>query len=69
MLGVLHDNGQVVPQDLAKALRLYEAAAAQNNPAAQCNLGILYDNGIGVEKNKRAAVRWYALAASQDYAR
>jgi len=69
MLGVLYDNGQVVPQDLLKALELYQAAAAQNNPAAQCNLGILYDNGIGVEKDKVKALRWYGLAAAQSYAR
>jgi TPR repeat protein len=64
-LGVMHDNGEGVPENDAEAVRWYRLAADQGNADAQLNLGTMYDNGEGVPENDAEAVRWYRLAADQ----
>jgi uncharacterized protein len=49
--------------DDAQALRLLNAAAAQDHAAAQALLGNLYIQGIGVEKNPATAVSWWVRSA------
>ena len=64
-LGMLHDEGEGVPQDYAEARRWLEKAALQGHAEAQCNLGILYYKGQGVRQNFAEARRWFEKAAAQ----
>ena len=62
-LGVMHENGQGIPQDYAEAVRWYTRAAEQGNAGAQFNLGILYEYGAGLPQNNIMAHMWYDLAS------
>ena len=62
-LGVMHENGQGIPQDYAEAVRWYTRAAEQGNAGAQFNLGILYEYGAGLPQNNIMAHMWYNLAS------
>ncbi len=64
-LGLMHARGDGVPQNYAKALKCFEAAAEQELAAAQLNLGVMYSSGHGVIKDKTKALKWYQLAADQ----
>ena len=46
-IGVMHRDGQGVPQNFKEALRWYTKAAEQGNANAQFNLGVLYTNEEG----------------------
>lgn len=58
-------NGIGVEPDIARAVQLYEMAAAAHYPPAQCNLGLLYEEGRGVEKDQKKAVALYTAAAAR----
>jgi hypothetical protein len=64
-LGVLHANGQGVPQDYAEAMRWYRKAADQGHAGAQNNIGLLYTDGQGVKQDHAEAMRWLRKAADQ----
>jgi uncharacterized protein len=61
----MYDNGQGVPQDFVKAAEMFQLAAVQGHPLAQCNLAAMYFHGIGVEQNFEQALTLYALSADQ----
>ena len=61
-LGLMHHEGQGVPQDYAEARRWYEKAAAQGHAEAQCGLGVLYDQGLGVQEDNKAAKELFVQA-------
>ena len=63
-LGVMHENGQGIPQDYAEAVRWYTRAAEQGNAGAQFNLGILYEYGAGLPQNNIMAHMWYNLGSA-----
>ena len=64
-LGVLHDEGAGVKQDLAAAVSWYQKAASQGFIDAQTNLGMMYYHGHGIERDYQAAARWFRQAAEQ----
>ena len=59
-------NGDGVPEDKVKAVKLYQKAAEQGNAGAQNMLGDCYYDGDGVLEDKVEAVRWLRKAAEQD---
>jgi TPR repeat protein len=61
-LGVLLENGDGIPKDLAKARPLYEKACKAGKPDACNNLGHLLDDGLGGPKDKAAAKVLYQQA-------
>ena len=64
-LGLMHANGQGVPQDYSQAVAWYRLAAGRSHAVAQYNLGVLYDRGNGVPQDYSEASRLYSLAAEQ----
>ncbi len=67
-LGVLHDLGHGIGQDLEEAARWYRQAAEHGEARAQYNIGMMYDNGEGVARDRSRAREWYLAAAEQGYA-
>lgn len=68
LLGVLHQDGQGVPQDHVVAANWYQRAAEQGFAPAQNNLGLMYYKGEGVPQNRHTAAMWYERAAVQGHA-
>ena len=66
-LGVMHANGQGVPQNDAAAAMWYRPAADRGHTAAQYNLGIMYANGRGVPQDYIQAYKWLSLSAVHGY--
>ena len=56
-LGLLYLEGQLFPQDFARAAELFRAAAQAGNPEAQYALATLYKDGRGVPKDVGEAAR------------
>jgi TPR repeat protein len=52
-----------VPQDFAKANKLYLKAGELGHATAYNNLGIAYNDGRGVEVDKKKAIHYWELAA------
>ncbi len=65
-LGVMHGEGQGVPQDDAEAVKWLRLAAEQGDCDAQSNLGVMYSEGQGVPQNDAKALAWLEKAAEQD---
>jgi len=57
--------GSGVTQDVARAVSLFEQAAAAGQRDAQLKLGVLHEAGIGFQQDWQAAADWYFKAASQ----
>ena len=62
-LGLLHETGRGVAEDLAQAAAWYERAALQGLTQAQFNLALLHQTGRGVEKDGTQALYWLEVAA------
>ena len=62
-LGLLHETGRGVAEDLAQAAAWYERAALQGVTQAQFNLALLHQTGRGVEKDGTQALYWLEVAA------
>lgn len=58
-------NGDGLPQDYAKAVEWYSAAASSGNPDAQQKLGLCFYLGRGIGKNLPAAARLFLEAAEK----
>ncbi|MBK5281396.1 MAG: sel1 repeat family protein [Nitrospiraceae bacterium] len=67
-IGLLYDNGDGVPRDLASARQWYEKAAAQGEAKAQFYLGMQSAYGEGGPMDLVQAHMWYSLAAGNGYA-
>ena len=65
ILGLMHAEGQGVPQDYAEAARWYRLAADRGHAQAQYNLGLCYAKGEGVSQDFVAAHMWFNLAAAR----
>ena len=63
-LGLMYENGQVVPQDYAQAVKWYRKAADQGYSLAQNSLGIMYENGQVVPQDYIEAHKWFNIATS-----
>ena len=59
------EEGKVVPQDDAEAVRWYRLAADQGMAIAQAKLGIMYLYGKGVPQDYVTAHMWFNIAASR----
>ena len=66
-LGKLYLQGEMVPQDISKAVKCLTAAAEQGNQYAQYALGKLYLNGDETIPDKDQAAYWLAQAATQGH--
>lgn len=66
-LGVCFQNGQGVPQDVAKAAICYFEAARQDDAAGQACLGWCYAAGSGVPQDDKMAADYYEKAAHQGH--
>ena len=67
-LGVMHENGQGVPQNFKEAVRWFTKAAEQGNTHTQFNLGDLYMNGEGgIKQDLTRALKLFRLAAAQGH--
>ena len=58
-------DGQVLKQDVGKAVLWVRAAAEQDLPEAEVNLGLLYHTGKGVPLDYSKALYWMRKAANQ----
>ncbi|MEZ5796958.1 MAG: caspase family protein [Paracoccaceae bacterium] len=63
-LARLYERGMGVPQDLDRALALYQAAAAQDFPSAVNEIGFFYFNGaLGLPLDQAEALKQFQRAA------
>ena len=64
-LGMMHTNGEGVPQNYAEAAIWFRLAAEQGHAWALATLGASYDTGRGVPQDNVEAHTWLNLAASR----
>jgi len=63
-LGCLYSDGELgLPQNYAKALKLYHRAAELGHTPAYLNIGYAHDYGEGVEGDLKKATYYYELAS------
>ncbi len=62
------DRDDASAADMATAVKLYLAAAAEGLPSAMYRVGRSFDKGRGVPRDILQAARWYERAADLDYA-
>lgn len=67
-IGVLHANGEGVPQSYSEAMIWYRKAADQGDVFALNNLGLMYMRGQGVTPSDSMAVQLYRQAAEENFA-
>ena len=65
ILGLMHESGEGVPPDPARAAEWYRRAAEQGYDPAQYALANLYRAGRGVPKDEEEAAYWYRAAAER----
>ena len=63
-LGALYYMGELVPQDYAKAAKLYEQAMDHGCFQSIINLGYIYEYGRTGEVDHQKAFQYYALASA-----
>lgn len=63
--GLKYYSGKGVPQNYARAEKLFRLAAKQGDASAQTLLGVMYAKGQGVPQKYAEAAKWYRLAAKQ----
>lgn len=51
---------------MPRPLALYEKAAADGHPGAQCQAGFCYERGLGCEKDMDKAFSYYSKSAEND---
>jgi len=67
-LGLLYEEGQGVPRDMAQAVLWYGRAAEQGDLDAQNNLATAYLHGLGTAPDPAKAAAWYRRAAESGHA-
>lgn len=60
-LAVIHQYGDGVPLDYAKAMAWYRMAAEKGDKVSQFQVGLMYQIGQGVEANQEEAHRWFTM--------
>jgi len=69
-IGLIYLRGEGdTPQDLAQAVRWFQAAARQGDAESMYVLGVMYQRGYAVEANQAQAITWLQRAADAGYAR
>ena len=58
-LAVIHQYGDGVALDYAKAMQWYRVAADQGDKVSQFQIGLMYQTGQGVAANEEEAHRWF----------
>lgn len=66
-LALLYAYGNGVPQDIAKAVELFQKSAEQGHAEAQFHLGACYRSGEGVVRDYVQAEKWWRAAALQGH--
>jgi TPR repeat protein len=66
VLALCYEDGCHVPEDINRAISLYEAAAERENSSALYRLGLLYQDGDRVTQNWDKAVEYYKIASDLD---
>ena len=64
-IGSMYEDGVIVTQDHAEAVKWYQTAAEKGVAEAQVNLGFRYAIGQGVPQDLVRAHMWSNLAAAQ----
>ncbi|WP_343213942.1 tetratricopeptide repeat protein [Ensifer oleiphilus] len=64
-LAVILDEGKLVPEDNAKAVRFYRLAVERGNVDAMVNLGLMLETGEGVARDLPAARAVFRKAAAE----
>jgi len=65
--GRRYENGEGVPSNVTRAIKLYCKAANQGYADAQYYLGWLYSRGRGVKRDDALAAAWLKKAANQNH--
>ena len=65
--GRRYENGEGVPADVSRAIRLYCKAAMRGHADAQYHLGRVYGSGRGGSRDDRLAATWFKRAAGQNH--
>lgn len=66
-LGKVYRDGELgTEQNVSEAIRLFETAAAMEEPLAIVALGELYNSGTGVNRNTKKAAKLFRHAADMD---
>lgn len=65
-MGLLHANGNKVPQDDGKALFWLKKAADKNHSGAQSYLAWMNMLGLGKAENKDEAIQWFTKATQSE---
>ncbi len=60
-LAVIHQHGDGVAVDYARALHWYRQAAERGDKASQFQIGLMYQTGQGVAVDAAAAHRWFTM--------
>lgn len=63
--GIAYENGEGVPRDFDRAVRLYCTAAWEGHARAEYQLGWMYANGRGLARDDALAAAWFRRAASR----
>lgn len=67
MLAYMYRHGMVLPKDLTKSYKLYQASALMNNASGLYNMGKIFEKGIAVEKDYYLALDYYIKAVQNGY--
>lgn len=59
ILATVYEEGKGVPENIARAIDLYKAAAASGSYLSRLRLARIYANGIGVPVSRQIAAEWY----------
>ncbi len=62
------DTDQYVKHDYAKAMKLFQQAAAKGNAEAEYQIGFMHEFGQGVPRNQTEAIKWCRQSAEHGFA-
>ena len=65
-MGVLNEDGKLIPRSLPDALRYYKMSAEQGNASAQASLSRMMFNGWATPQSNAEGIKWNAKAAAQN---
>jgi len=66
-LGLMHENGILVKENWAEAVRWIRKSAEQGNSEGQFLFGRVYQFGIAVPQNRQEAIKWFDKAGDQGH--
>ncbi|KAK8838078.1 hypothetical protein M9Y10_036029 [Tritrichomonas musculus] len=66
-LGVIYEQGTLVPRDIDKAIHYYSLSTKHNDSRALYNLGVIYEKRILVSQDIEKAIHYYSIASKQNH--